>query len=222
MPTTREPTSGSPAGAGGGSVRTLRQHERAVRACEACALHAGRHNPVIGDGPDQARLMIVGVVPRRHEDLQGVALAGGARNVLHEALDVAELDRRAVRVTSVVRCRPPEDRAPTAQEIATCSGHLDAELELVAPEVVVALGEVATGVLLGRSVPLERVAGYRLDVRGVTLIPTHHPVEVVRGLPEAAKAIRRDLLVARAVLDGRMGTGAQARSELARRLAAQR
>ncbi len=212
MPT-RQPT--EPA------VRTLRQHERAVRECDACELSAGRQHPVVGDGPVDARLLVVGLVPRRHEDLQGTALAGGPRNVLHEAFDLAGFSPDEVRVTSVVRCRPPDDRAPTTDEIRTCTGHLDAELALVDPAVVVALGELTTAVLLGRSVPLARVAGYRLDVRGVTLIPTHHPVDVVRGVPEAAKAIRRDLLVARAVLDGRMGTGAQARSELAERLAGQ-
>ena len=217
MPT-RQPTDA----ARGATRRTPRQHERAVRECDACELHAGRLNPVVGDGPDQARLMVVGLVPRRHEDLQGTALAGGPRNVLHEAFGVAGIAPDEVRVTSVVRCRPPDDRAVTPEEIRTCSAHLDAELDLVEPEVVVSLGELTTAVLLGRPVPLDRVAGYRLDVRGVTLIPTHPPVDVVRGVPEAAKAIRRDLLVARAVLDGRMGTGAQARSELAERLAGPR
>jgi uracil-DNA glycosylase len=202
--------------------RTPREHAQAVRSCTACGLHAERLTPVVGEGPADARLVIVGVVPRRHEDLHGTALAGGPRNVVEEALTRAGLVPGEVRFTSVVRCRPPDDRAPELEEVRACAGHLDAELALVDPEVIVTLGELATSVVLRRPVPLARVAGYRLDVRqGVTLVPTHHPSEVMRGVPEAAKAIRRDLAVAKAVLDGRMGTGAQALSELRSRLAAQ-
>lgn len=200
--------------------RSARGHDRAVKGCTACPLHEHRGHPVVGDGPRDARLVIVTDVPRRHEDIHGHALAGSCRNVLDEALLHAGIDPATVRRTSVVRCRPQDDRAPTGAEVATCSGHLSGELGLVGPEVIVALGQLATSVLLKRSVPLEKVAGYRLDIRGgVTLIPTHHPSEVVRGVPAAAVALRRDLAVAKAVLDGTMATGAQARSELRSRLA---
>jgi uracil-DNA glycosylase len=86
---------------------------------------------------------------------------------------------------------------------------------------VVSLGTLATSVLLGRPVVLERVAGYRLDIlQGVTLVPTHDPADAVRGIPQAVDAIRRDLAIAKAVLDGRMKTGAEALAELRSRLAA--
>lgn len=199
--------------------RSARGHERAVKGCTACGLHANRANPVVGDGPRAARLMIVTDVPRRHEDVHGHALAGSQRNVVDQALLRAGIDPASVRRTSVVRCRTPEDRPPTREEATICSGHLSGELALVEPEVVVALGELATFVLLGRAVPFERVVGYRLDVRGgLTLIPTYHPSEVVRGITAAAKGLRRDLVTAKAVLDGTMGTGAEARVELRSRL----
>ncbi len=201
--------------------RSARGHDRAVKQCGACGLYSDRTHPVVGDGPRDARLVVVTDHPRRHEDVHGQALAGSARNVLDEALLHAGLDPAGVRRTAVVRCRPPGDRTPSPEEIGTCAVHLDGELDLVGAEVIVTLGALATSVLLGRPVPLERVAGYRLDVRGgVTLIPTFHPSEVVRGVPAAAVALRRDLGVAKAVLDGTMGTGAQARSELRARLAA--
>lgn len=203
------------------SVRTPREHDRAVRACTRCALHAERTTAVVGDGPADARLMIVGPPPRRHEDLQGRALAGGARNVLDAALLEVGLAPDEVRVTSAVRCRPPDDRALAPDELRACASHLRAELAMVAPEVIVSLGALATSVLLGRPVPLARVVGYRLDVfGGTTLIPTHNPVDAVRGDPHVSPALRRDLGVARAVLDGRMGTGAQAIADLRSRLAA--
>ena len=199
--------------------RSARGHERVVKGCTACPLHESRGQPVVGDGPRDARLLIVTDVPRRHEDIHGHALAGSPRNVLDEALLYVGIDPASVRRTSAVRCRPHDDRTPTADEVATCSAHLSGELSLVSPEVIVSLGAMPTSVLLGRPVRLERVAGYRLDILGgVTLIPTFHPSEVVRGVPAAAVALRRDLAVAKAVLDGRMGSGAQARSELRSRL----
>lgn len=209
-----------PPGAGP-APSTLREHARFVQDCTACDLHRDRVKAVAGEGPVDARLVIVGATPRRHEDLQGVPLAGACRNVLDHGLAAAGLRREDVRVTSVVRCRPPDDRTPTLEEIATCGVHLRAEFDLVEPEVIVSLGAFATAILLGRPVPIERVAGYRLDVlRGITLVPTYHPNDAVRGVPQAAPSLRRDLQVAKAVLDGRMRTGAQALAEVRSRRAA--
>jgi uracil-DNA glycosylase len=203
------------------AVRTPREHVRAVQSCTACSLHTERTTPVTGDGPIDARLVIVAAIPRRHEDLQGRALAGAGRNVLDTALVGAGLVPAEVRVTSVMRCRPLDDREPTPDEVRACTGHLRAELAMLSPEVIVSLGAFATSVLLGRPVPLERVAGYRLDVlQGVTLVPTYHPRDAVRGVPQAASALRRDLIVARAVLEGRMKSGAEALAELRSRLVA--
>jgi uracil-DNA glycosylase len=162
-----------------------------------------------------AKLVLVGVAPRRQEDLKGVAFAGGARNVLDNALAEAGIEVDEVRITSLVRCRPPDDRAPSDEEVAACSSHLVTELGLMDPEVIVSFGAFATAVLYGRPVPIERIAGYRLAVRqGVTLIPTYHPVDAVRGVPQAASALRRDLAAAKAVLDGRLRTGAEVLDEL--------
>ena len=196
-------------------VRHVREHERRVAACTACHLHLGRTKAVAGEGPMHARLVLVGVAPRRQEDLKGVPFAGGARNVLDNALVEAEIDPAEVRITNLVRCRPPNDRSPTREEVGACSGHFVTELDLMAPEVIVSFGAFATEVLYGRPVPIERIAGYRLAIRhGVTLIPTYHPVDAVRGVPQAAASLRRDLVAAKAVLDGRLRTGAQVLDEL--------
>jgi uracil-DNA glycosylase len=200
--------------------RIVRELERSVRGCTACGLHRERGTPVVGEGPLAARLMIVGSKPRRHEDLQGRPFAGATGNVLDHALSAAGLDRDDVYLTTLVKCRPVDDRTPSRAEVAACSLHLREQLRLVAPEVIVALGAFATSVLLGRSVPLARVAGYRLDVfQGVTLVPTYHPADAVRGVPQAAAALRRDLTVAKAVLDGRLPTGAETLAELRARQA---
>jgi uracil-DNA glycosylase len=202
-------------------LRSLRDLERRVRGCTACSLHRDRTTPVASEGPPDADLMVVSDVPRRHEDLQGKPLAGAAANVVHNALAAVGLDRGEVHLATVVRCRPADDRPLTRDQIDTCLPHLEAQIELVAPKVIVALGELVTAALLGRPVPLARVAGYRLDVRrGITLIPTYHPADVVRGVPRAAESLERDLGVAKAVLDGRLRTGAEAMADLRSRMAA--
>lgn len=197
--------------------RTTAAHralERSIRACTGCDLSEERCNPVTGEGSLDARLMIIGSKPRQHEDLQGRPFAGGAGNVLDHVLSAAGLSRSDTYLTTVIKCRPVDDRAATVEEVRACRPHLDAERELVAPEVIVTLGAFATSVLLDRTVPIERVAGYRLDLAGATLIPTYHPADAVRGVPQAAVSLRRDLAVAKAVLDGRLSTGAQAAAEL--------
>ncbi|GGI05903.1 uracil-DNA glycosylase [Egicoccus halophilus] len=200
-------------------ARLKRELERAVRACTACGLHQGRTTPVVGEGSFDARLMIVGSKPRRHEDLQGRPFAGGTGNVLDQAMQVAGLARSDVYLTTLVKCRPEDDRPASTHEVEACGQLFRAQLQLVRPEVVVALGSFAASVLLRRPVSIERVAGYRLDVQGVTLIPTYHPADAVRGVPQAAVTLRRDLSAAKAVLDGRLPTGAQTLAELRSRTA---
>ena len=174
---------------------------------------------MVGEGPFDARLMIVGSKPRRHEDLQGKPFAGGTGNVLDQAMKVAGLDRQDVYLTTLVKCRPEDDRAATAEEVEACAQHFRTQLQRVRPEVIVTLGSFATSVLLRRPMSIERVAGYRLDLRGVTLIPTYHPADAVRGVPQAAVTLRRDLSAAKAVLDGRLPTGAQTLAEVRSRAA---
>lgn len=202
------------------SPATFRELTRMVRGCTACSLHEGRTKPVVGVGPEDARLLVIGLAPGRHEDLMGVPFAGAVRNLLHSALSDVGIDPAGVRFTTVVRCRPPGDRVPTLDEARTCWPHLAGELDLVTPEVVVSLGGEATSMLLGRPVPLERVAGYRLDIlQGTTLVPTYDPASAVRNGGNVAE-LRSHLSVAEAVLDGRMGTGAQALADLRARVAA--
>lgn len=200
-------------------ARLRRELERAVRSCTACGLYSGRTTPVVGEGSFDARLMIVGSKPRRHEDLQGKPFAGGTGNVLDQAMQVAGLARQDVYLTTIVKCRPGDDRAATPDEVEACSQHFRAQLRLVRPEVIVALGSFAASVLLRRPINVERVAGYRLDVQGVTVIPTYHPADAVRGVPQAAGTLRRDLSAAKAVLDGRLPTGAQTLAEARARVA---
>lgn len=193
-------------------IRPLRQIEREARACTDCALHRGRAKVVFGSGSPDADLLIVGVGPGRHEDLQGKPFVGATGNLVDNALAEAGLHRDDCYLTHLVKCHGDDGRAPTRDEVAACSRYLVEQIAAVRPRVIVALGGFVTQVLLRRPIPIERVAGFRLDVfDGVTLIPTLHPTAALRGNPGAVTALKRDLRTAKAVLDGRLATGAEAR-----------
>lgn len=188
--------------------------ERQAAACTKCRLHESRTKVVFGDGDRDADLMLVGEAPGRQEDLLGRPFAGAAGNLLTNLLDEAGLARADVYVTNLVKCRPPENREPGLDEIQTCSPYLFGQLALVRPRVIVTLGAFATRLLLRRQVPVARVAGYRFDLNGATVIPTFHPSTALRGNPRAMTSLRRDLRAAKAVLDGRLATAAEALAHL--------
>lgn len=214
----RSVTRGNPLRAAGDELRSWRDLSRDAEGCTACSLSSGRTSVVFGDGDPEADLMVIGDAPNRHDDLQGKPFVGGAGNVLTNALTDAGLDRESVYVTTIVKCMPPGGRLPEPGEVEACGGFLFEQIALVRPRVIVTLGAFATGLLMRGNLPLERIAGYRFDVfDGVTLIPTFHPNDALKGHSGAVPAMLRDLRTARAVLEGRIGTGAEAMAELRER-----
>lgn len=137
-----------------------------VTECVRCpALVESRSRIVNGVGPEDADLVFVGEGPGANEDAQGEPFVGRSGAVLDEALREAGLARADVRITNCVRCRPPGNRDPTTEELANCRGYLDHEIELLDPELVVALGKVPSEHLLGRSVAVTKEAGDVADAR---------------------------------------------------------
>jgi DNA polymerase len=137
-----------------------------VTACEACPdLCESRSRIVNGVGPDDADLVFVGEAPGANEDEEGEPFVGRSGDVLTDALRDRGLARRDVRITNCVRCRPPDNRDPRSEELASCRGHLAAELRQVDPELVVTLGKVPAEHLLERSVAVTTEAGTVHDAR---------------------------------------------------------
>jgi DNA polymerase len=153
---------------------------RRVTACERCpALVDSRSRIVNGVGPDDADLVFVGEGPGASEDEQGEPFVGRSGSVLDDALAEAGVARDSVRITNCVRCRPPDNRDPTSDELASCRGFLETELKTVAPDVVVTLGKVPSEHLLDRSVAVTKEAGsvhdFRVDDVSMRLVVSVHP-----------------------------------------------
>ncbi|WP_136718088.1 uracil-DNA glycosylase [Halorientalis salina] len=132
--------------------------------CTHCgALVDSRQQIVNGTGPEDADLLFVGEAPGANEDEEGEPFVGRSGDVLDEALRDVGLARADVRITNCVRCRPPENRDPTGEELENCRGYLEAEIDLVDPEAIVTLGKVPSEHLLERSVGVTNEAGSLVD-----------------------------------------------------------
>jgi DNA polymerase len=167
------------AAAGDGSAAD-RMEGPDVIACEQCPeLVESRSRIVDGVGPDDADLLLLGEAPGANEDEQGEPFVGRSGSVLDEALRDAGLARDDVRITNCVRCRPPENRDPHTEELANCRGHLERELAVVDPKLVVTLGKVPSEHLLDRSIAVTKAAGDVVDVRlggrGYRAVVSVHP-----------------------------------------------
>jgi uracil-DNA glycosylase len=173
----------------------------AVRECRACGLCAGRKQAVFGVGAETGPWLFVGEGPGADEDELGDPFVGQAGKLLDAMLAAAGLERgRDVYIANVVKCRPPGNRTPTAEEAAACAPFLDRQIELVAPRIIVALGKTAAIRLVGNeSASLGSLRGRVHSYRGVPLVVTYHPAYLLRTLPDKAKAWE-DLLLARRTL----------------------
>lgn len=163
--------------------------------CTRCALHKGRNKLVFGDGGAQARLLFVGEGPGADEDEQGLPFVGRAGQLLNNMIAAMGLKREEVYIANVVKCRPPGNRTPEPEEANTCSPFLFRQIDVVRPEVVVALGATAATCLLGHRQPLAGLRGRLHHFRGAKLIVTYHPAYLLRD-PRQKKEAWADLQMA--------------------------
>jgi DNA polymerase len=178
-----------------GPAPTLDAIQSAIQGCTRCRLAAGRTQIVFGDGHPDADLLFVGEGPGEQEDLQGVPFVGRAGELLTQMIERGlGIARRSVYICNIVKCRPPQNRTPLADEVTACRPFLDAQIDAVKPKVIVALGKPATSLLLGRDVSITRVRGVWHDYRDVPLMPTFHPAFVLRQYtPENRRLVWEDL-----------------------------
>jgi len=163
--------------------------------CTRCALSAGRHTIVFGDGDPNARLMFVGEGPGADEDAQGLPFVGRAGQLLNNMINAMGLRRDQVYIANIVKCRPPQNRVPEPLEANTCLPFLFRQIDVIQPEVLVALGSTAATYLLAGRSPLSALRGRIHHARGAKLIVTYHPAYLLRD-PRQKKEAWADLQLA--------------------------
>ncbi|MGH9382526.1 MAG: uracil-DNA glycosylase [Thermoanaerobaculia bacterium] len=154
---------------------------REASACTRCALAEGRRTVVFGSGNPDADLMFIGEGPGAEEDRQGLPFVGPAGQLLTRIIQAIDLSRDDVYIANIVKCRPPGNREPLPDEVAACRPWLEAQIRLVRPRVIVALGKVAAQALLGDDGPIGKLRGRWHTVAGIPLMPTYHPAALLRN-----------------------------------------
>ena len=171
---------------------TLERIREDLGDCTRCRLHKTRNKIVYGAGNPKASLVVVGEGPGHDEDLQGIPFVGRAGKLLTQMIEAMGLRRDDVYIANVVKCRPPENRTPEKDEVATCSPYLLRQLAAIAPKVIVCLGNVASQSLLGTTKSISQYRGQWIDYRGSRLIATYHPAYLLRN-PAAKSDVWLDL-----------------------------
>jgi uracil-DNA glycosylase family 4 len=157
--------------------------------CTRCPLaYAGRHKIVFGDGSPSARLMFIGEGPGADEDMQGIPFVGKAGQLLNNMISAMGVAREQVYIANIVKCRPPGNRVPEPVEANTCSQFLLRQIDVVEPEVIVALGATAAMYLLGVRQSLSSLRGRWHSCRGAKLAVTYHPAFLLRDPRQKAEA----------------------------------
>ncbi len=168
-------------------LNTLMQQ---VRDCKQCALHQSRTQTVFGTGNPKARLFIVGEAPGADEDAQGEPFVGRAGQLLNAMLAAIGLQREQVYIANILKCRPPGNRDPKADEVASCSAYLDQQIKAVGPRLILAIGRVAAQNLLQVGTPIGKLRGHDFQYPGsqIPVRVTYHPAYLLRSAREKRKA----------------------------------
>jgi DNA polymerase len=178
------------AGTDSGEPAQWAELRQAVSDCRACSLCESRKQTVFGVGDRKASWMIIGEAPGADEDRQGEPFVGRAGKLLDAMLLAAGLRREQVFIANVLKCRPPDNRDPHQDEIAACSVHLNKQIELLGPDLILAVGRIAAQSLLQTQLPVGRLRGIR-HVHAATSTPvvvTYHPAYLLRKPSEKSKA----------------------------------
>jgi len=162
---------------GTGSLDAIRAE---LGECTRCRLNLTRTHIVFGEGNSHARLMFVGEGPGADEDREGRPFVGRAGKLLTKMIEAMGLDRSQVYIANVVKCRPPENRDPGKAEIKECFPFLEAQIQCVNPEIIVALGRVAAGILLNTREAVGKLRGTVHNRDGIPVMPTYHPSFLLR------------------------------------------
>ena len=199
-------------------ARALRAYADETAGCTRCALAHGRTQVVFGSGNPDADLVFVGEAPGFHEDQQGIPFVGQAGKLLERLLGGIGLERSDIYIANVLKCRPPQNRDPLPEEIASCETHLFRQIELIQPKLVATLGNFATKLLSGKPLGITRVHGQEQEValggNRVLLYPLYHPAAALYT-PSMLKVLEEDFARIPELLAHTLGQPAPALEEAA-------
>ncbi len=155
--------------------------EATVAACKECPLHEGRTRTVFGAGNPKTNLLFIGEAPGRDEDRVGVPFVGRAGQLLTKIIEAIDLQREDVYITNILKCRPPENRDPQETEVRCCEKYLIAQIELIKPKVICALGRIAAQWLLQTKSSLGALRTGEHTYQGIPVLVTYHPAALLRN-----------------------------------------
>jgi uracil-DNA glycosylase family 4 len=174
------------------SPDTLEALARSADGCTLCRLSEKRQTVVFGEGDPRAQVMFIGEGPGADEDRTGRPFVGQAGKLLDRMIFAMGFERADVYIANVVKCRPPGNRDPKEDEVASCAPYLDRQIELIQPGVLVALGKPASHRLTGTTKPMGAMRGRWSAYRGIPLMPIFHPAYLLRN-PKAKREVWHDL-----------------------------
>lgn len=163
-----------------------------INSCQKCSLCGTRINTVPGQGSLSPDIMFIGEAPGADEDQQGKAFVGRAGQLLTKMIQAMGYTREEVFIGNILKCRPPDNRKPTPEEIETCLPYLKRQIAVLKPKVIVALGSTAVQGLLNISIGITKFRGTWSTFENIQLMPTYHPAYLLRN-PPAKKEVWEDL-----------------------------
>lgn len=173
-------------------IKTLEEIRAEIGDCKRCRLSEGRTNIVFGVGNPKAKLMFIGEAPGRDEDKQGEPFVGRAGQLLNKIIEAMGMKREEIYIGNIIKCRPPENRPPQPDEVATCIPFLHQQIKFIKPKVIVCLGSTAFQHLLKSEEKISVSRGQWFDFEGIKVMPTYHPAFLLRN-PDAKKPVWEDM-----------------------------
>ena len=187
------------------TAEALEEVHSEIRRCRRCPLSRTRTKAVPGEGAPDASIMFVGEAPGGDEDQQGRPFVGAAGRLLTHLLKTIDLDRPAVFITNVVKCRPPGNRDPSPEEIDACNDHLLAQIALITPKVICTLGRFAAQTLIDKSLSISRQHGKPRRLSGILYVPLYHPAAALHQA-RLIDSLEADMRQLRDILAQELGT----------------
>lgn len=185
-------------------AESIKELYNIIHTCKKCPLGESRTKFVFGTGNPNADIMLIGEAPGAEEDKQGEPFVGRAGKLLNDILKAINFEREEVYIANILKCRPPNNRDPQPAEVAKCKPHLEKQIDLIKPKLILCLGRVAAIELLGKKLTLSKLRQEVHEFNGVKVMATYHPAALLRN-PNWKKGCWEDVQKFRKLYDNMVG-----------------